>query len=129
MFGTVQTLEAPYTFENIGLSCLTLFRCATGEDWHRLMFACYDGPYGAPGAIIFWVIYESVMVFVLLNMFVMVIVTAFDEIDAVNEVRACVRACGATPLVVPLLYRRCLRAFCASGVHCAIEYEFTFRFC
>eukprot|EP00750_Incisomonas_marina_P030906 INCI7676.4.p1 GENE.INCI7676.4~~INCI7676.4.p1 ORF type:complete len:1636 (+),score=261.93 INCI7676.4:113-4909(+) len=85
MFGTVQTLEAPYTFENIGLSCLTLFRCATGEDWHRLMFACYEGPYGAPGAIIFWVIYESVMVFVLLNMFVMVIVTAFDEIDAVNE--------------------------------------------
>ena len=50
-----------------------------------LMIACYEGAYGMAGSIIFFVTYEVITVFVLVNMFVMVIVSTFDEVDVVEE--------------------------------------------
>jgi len=67
--------------------CLTIPLRVMGA-LQLIMFQCYGGAYGEAGAIIYWVSYEFIMVFVLLNMFIMVIVTTFDEIDAVDEVRS-----------------------------------------
>ena len=50
-----------------------------------LMFATYPGPYGEAGAIIYWVTYEALMVFIIMRMFVMVVVTTFAEVDSLNE--------------------------------------------
>ena len=28
-------------FKNLGFAFITLFRCSTGEDWHKIMFDLY----------------------------------------------------------------------------------------
>jgi hypothetical protein len=82
----------PYVgFYNFGYSLLTLYRCATGEDWYRIMFdtaypqGCSDGSPGndcGPGASVCWVFWIAFIVvgqYIFLNLFVMPVTTTYEE--------------------------------------------------
>ena len=49
------------------------------------MIACYEGPWGMAGSVIFWISYETMTIFILLGMFVMVVASTFDELDILNR--------------------------------------------
>nr|XP_058951235.1 voltage-dependent N-type calcium channel subunit alpha-1B-like isoform X1 [Pocillopora verrucosa]XP_058951236.1 voltage-dependent N-type calcium channel subunit alpha-1B-like isoform X1 [Pocillopora verrucosa]XP_058951237.1 voltage-dependent N-type calcium channel subunit alpha-1B-like isoform X1 [Pocillopora verrucosa]XP_058951238.1 voltage-dependent N-type calcium channel subunit alpha-1B-like isoform X1 [Pocillopora verrucosa] len=80
-------------FRNLPQALQVLFRSATGEDWHKIMLACYDvakcdksvdiKKYGehcgtTAGAIIFFCTFIFLCMFLMLNLFVAVIMDNFE---------------------------------------------------
>jgi hypothetical protein len=66
-------------FRNFHVSMMTLFRCSTGEDWPRVMFAFGDSPGMYTAARVFFVVFVLIDTFILLNMVEMVVVQIFDD--------------------------------------------------
>ena len=74
-------------FKNFGIAMLTLFRCATGEDWHLIMFDlshtgddCISGKTcGHPIAPVFFISYIVVVSFIMLNLFILVLIQQFER--------------------------------------------------
>jgi len=59
-------------FSDLGMSMLTLFRVSTGEDWNQIMHDCIDqGHHAAP---IYFVTFNILVMFVLINVFVACVV-------------------------------------------------------
>ena len=75
-------------FLNFSNSIVTLFRCATGENWYIIMFdtihpVCADkssscGP-GTGASLFFWISFIVVVQYIVLNLFIMVILNLFSE--------------------------------------------------
>ena len=59
-------------FENFGISFIELFRYSTGEDWHLSMFHVAEK--NPVLGKIFFISFEFLTTFVLINMFVLVII-------------------------------------------------------
>lgn len=77
----------PYrNYEDFGQSFLTLFVIATGENWNGLMYDCLNTPPGCtPGedcgtslAPLFYIIFVVFIQNVMLNLFILVILTQFE---------------------------------------------------
>lgn len=58
-------------FENLGMAMLTLFRVSTGEDWNQIMHDCMKEFAPAP---LYFIIFNVVIGFVLINVFVACVV-------------------------------------------------------
>ena len=66
-------------FTNFGWSFLTLFRSLTGESWNGIMHDTMLGGNGAGFAWIYWVTFEILGAFMLLNLFVAIVIDHFEE--------------------------------------------------
>jgi len=64
-------------FTNFGWSVLTLFRCLTGESWNGIMHDTMEGTSGS--AWLYWVTFEILGAFMLLNLFVAIVIDHFEE--------------------------------------------------
>ena len=90
---------------------LTLFRASTGEDWQELLVLCYEGEFGQVGAVAYWFTFVGLTLFVVMNMFVMVIANYFEQAENgldeymllrnFRRVSACVGGCQSN--IRPLL--------------------------
>jgi hypothetical protein len=75
-FGTLNSAR----FASFGLAMLTLFRCTTGEDWYKIMFECGKAQ-GMVLAETYFLSFMILVVFVMLNLFIMVIIQSYEEYD------------------------------------------------
>jgi len=74
-------------FTDFGQSFLTLFVIATGENWNMLMYDCIDTPpmceagktCGTSLAPLFYIIFVLFVQNVMLNLFILVIITQFES--------------------------------------------------
>ena len=100
LFGTIMLDEHTYItrnnhFQTFPYAVILLFRCATGEDWHKVMSACMPGKQcyrypdeivdeDAPGrcgtfiAVPYFILFYMLCAFLILNLFVAVIMDNFD---------------------------------------------------
>jgi hypothetical protein len=80
-------------FENFGMAFLTLFRMATGESWNGLMHDasvrppdCVEPQCGSKlQAYAFFLTFEVLVFFVLINLFVAVILESFGDLTSESE--------------------------------------------
>lgn len=81
-----QYLNEYANFHSFGRALVTLFRCATGEGWETLMFEAMSernaqtGP-GSTGAVAYFVSFVAIAMFVMLNLFIMIILEDFDKTE------------------------------------------------
>lgn len=67
-------------FHDFGFALMLLLRVSTGEDWNVILFDCIDeAGYAAP--IIFFVSFVSITTFILLNLFVMVVLQEYENVE------------------------------------------------
>ena len=73
-------MNADASFATFYLGFTTLFRAATGENWNGMMHDCYYqvGPIG----IIYWLLFELVVHFVFMDIFLAVIYENFIDVKA-----------------------------------------------
>ena len=85
LFGEVQLqedLNVHANFSHFGIALLTLFRIATGEGWEAIMFDCMNEDMGGSKfAPLYFSSFVVIATFILINLFVMIIVEDFDEVD------------------------------------------------
>ena len=76
------SLNVHANFSRFGLALLTLFRIATGEGWEAIMFDCMNEEKGGSKfAPLYFSSFVVIATFILINLFVMIIVEDFDEVD------------------------------------------------
>jgi len=66
-------------FTNFMWSFLTLFRALTGESWNGIMHDTMSNPGGKVWAWFYWVSFEILGAFMLLNLFVAIVIDHFEE--------------------------------------------------
>mmetsp|Transcript_23808 Transcript_23808/g.20743 ORF Transcript_23808/g.20743 Transcript_23808/m.20743 type:complete len:202 (+) Transcript_23808:1231-1836(+) len=73
-------------FANFGNAMTVLFRCSTGEDWHRIMFEtmktndCTPGyNCGSSANAVFFITFVVLLQFIMLNVFILILLETFDE--------------------------------------------------
>jgi hypothetical protein len=64
-------------FDNFGWAMLTMFRCSTGEDWHQFMVKYSSG--STVVTYLFFISFELITNFILLNLLVLVVINQFEE--------------------------------------------------
>ena len=64
------------SFSKFGVAMITLFRCATGEDWHLIM---QDMSVQSPFAKVYFLSFITITPFVMLNLFILVLVEQFED--------------------------------------------------
>ena len=90
VFGTITTGKVidDYTnFQNFGYAMLLLIRISTGEDWHTIMYDCEpssnclhkEDRCGSNWAQFYFYSFMWICNFVLLNLFVLIIITLFEK--------------------------------------------------
>jgi hypothetical protein len=67
-------------FSTFYLAIITVFRCATGEDWNGVMHDCYN-EIGAT-AVIYWIAQQLITKYLFLNVFIAVIYENFNDVNA-----------------------------------------------
>jgi len=70
-------LDDKYTnFYNLDQAMILLFRCSTGEDWHKIMFDLYkdkENPF-CVFSIYFMTFYIIFVKYIMLNLFILVLI-------------------------------------------------------
>ena len=66
------------------MAFLTLFVASTGENWYILMFDTTKPPNGTMWSVIFWIFFVVIIPYIMLNLFVLVVITQFEE-NYINE--------------------------------------------
>ena len=67
-------------FSSFSNAMFTLFRSSTGEDWYKIMFECGKSQ-GMVLAETYFLTFMTLVVFVMLNLFIMVIIQSYEEYD------------------------------------------------
>ena len=65
-------------FHNFGRAIMALLRAATGEEWNRMMYACASQK-GTLIALAYFGSFITITMFVMLNLFIMVIVQTYED--------------------------------------------------
>lgn len=84
-------------FSNFSVAMLTLFRCSTGEDWPSIMFDCGKAN-GMFVAQLYFLTFITLVVFIILNLFVMVIIQNYEDYDKNPETVECVFVQSLIPI-------------------------------
>lgn len=86
LFSNVESgkiLNTHLNFSTFGQAMLILFRCSTGEDWYKIMFDCgqKNGMFLSQA---YFISFITLVVFVMLNLFAMVIIQNYEELENSN---------------------------------------------
>ena len=76
-------IDSDTNFENFGKAMLILFRCSTGEDWYNIMFDCGKAV-NMLLAQVYFLSFITLVVFVMLNLFAMVIIHHYEDFERNN---------------------------------------------
>jgi hypothetical protein len=76
-------IDSETNFSNFGRAMMTLFRCSTGEDWYSIMFDCGKSVNMFLSQFYF-LSFITLVVFVMLNLFAMVIIHHYEEFEKNN---------------------------------------------
>lgn len=79
--GTI--LNSHLNLSTFSQAMLILFRCSTGEDWYQIMFDCGKSE-GMLLSQIYFLSFITLVVFVMLNLFAMVIIQNYEELENKN---------------------------------------------
>ena len=74
-------------FWNFGQAIIMLFRCSTGEDWHKVMYDlsrtgdnCTEGENcGTVFSFLYFISFNIICSLIMLNLFILVIIQQFEE--------------------------------------------------
>lgn len=78
--GAGQILDEYSNFHNFGMAMTVLFRVSTGEEWHFIMYDCQRSV-NKYIVILFFVSFVVITMFVMLNLFIMVIVQIYEDYE------------------------------------------------
>lgn len=78
--GTLGYITSDANFTTFYLAFTFLFRCSTGEDWNSVMHDCYYS--AGPIAIVYWVLFNLIVKYVFLDVFLAVIYENFNDVKA-----------------------------------------------
>lgn len=89
VFGNIEAgenLNRHANFQSFPLATLTLFRISTGEGWEGIMFDTMDeAKGGTPWAPLYFVSYVTIAMFIMVNLFVMILLEDFEAVEEQSE--------------------------------------------
>lgn len=83
LFGKIEEgefINGDANFSTFYLSIITLFRCATGEDWNGVMHDTYNEV--GVTSILYWIAFQLITKYIFLNVFIAVIYENFNDVNA-----------------------------------------------
>ena len=88
-FGTDPDFGDHFTFENFGLSMVTLFRCATADSWETRLYASRSTH---PWAPVYYVLFMVFCSMVMTNLFIAVILVRVPDVFVLRSTHCDCRA-------------------------------------